>query len=63
MFSDFPWPLPIQFDFTAPDGTIRLSVERRLRLRDAYHVPVADDGLDWRVAAALAVAIDAFMNR
>ncbi|MCW2567401.1 MAG: hypothetical protein JWN54_1498, partial [Mycobacterium sp.] len=27
------------------------------------HVPVADDALDWRVAAALAVAVDAFMNR
>ena len=61
--SDFPWPFPIQFDFSRPDGTVLLSVERRLRLRDAYHVPVADETLDWRVAAALAVAVDAFMNR
>jgi uncharacterized protein YxjI len=63
MFTDFPWPFPVQFDFTRADGTALLSVERRMRLRDAYHVPVADDGLDWRVAAALAVAVDAFMNR
>jgi uncharacterized protein YxjI len=63
MFTDFPWPFPVQFDFTAPDGSAQLSVERRLRLRDAYHVPVADEALDWRVAAALAVAVDAFMNR
>jgi uncharacterized protein YxjI len=61
--TDFPWPLPVQFDFTRSDGAVLLSVERRLRLRDAYHVPVADDALDWRVAAALAVAVDAFMNR
>jgi hypothetical protein len=61
--TDFPWPFPIQFDFAAPDGSTALSVERQLRLRDAYQVPVADEGLDWRVAAALAVAVDAFMNR
>jgi uncharacterized protein YxjI len=62
-FTDFPWPLPIQFDFTTPAGQVLLSVERQLRLRDAYRVPVADDALDWRVAAAVAVAVDAFMNR
>jgi ABC-type dipeptide/oligopeptide/nickel transport system permease component len=28
-----------------------------------YRVPVADSELDWRVAAALAVTVDAFMNR
>jgi uncharacterized protein YxjI len=62
-FSDFPWPLPIQFDFATSTGQPVLSVERQLRLRDAYRVTVADDHGDWRVAAALAVAVDAFMNR
>jgi uncharacterized protein YxjI len=63
LVSDFPWPFPIQFDFTAPTGAVVLSVERQFRLRDAYRVTVADPGVDWRVAAALAVAVDAFMNR
>jgi uncharacterized protein YxjI len=63
LVSDFPWPFPIQFDFVAPSGDVLLSVERQFRLRDAYRVTVADPNLDWRVAAALAVAVDAFMNR
>jgi uncharacterized protein YxjI len=61
--TDFPWPLPIQFDFVTPDGRVVLSIERRMRLRDVYEIRVADGGLDWRVPAALAVAVDAFMNR
>jgi uncharacterized protein YxjI len=63
LVTDFPWPLPIQFDFTDPAGNVVLSVERQLRFRDAYRVTVADANVDWRVAAALAVAVDAFMNR
>ena len=61
--SDFPWPFPIHFDFLGPDGRPVLAVERQMRLRDVYHVPVTDGRLDWRVAAAAAVAVDAFMNR
>jgi uncharacterized protein YxjI len=63
LVSDLPWPLPIQFDFTTPAGQTVFSVERRLSLRDSYSVPVTDPALDWRVPAALAVAVDAFMNR
>jgi hypothetical protein len=61
--SDFPWPFPIHFDFVDEHGRPVLAVERQMRLRDVYHVPVADGRLDWRVAAATAVAVDAFMNR
>jgi hypothetical protein len=62
--TDFPWPFPIHFDFTDLNGRRPvLAIERQMRLRDVYRVPVADGTLDWRVAAALAVSVDAFMNR
>lgn len=61
--SDFPWPFPIHFDFADQNGRAILSVERQMKLRDVYRVPVADGSLDWRVAGALAVTVDAFMNR
>jgi hypothetical protein len=61
--SDFPWPFAIHFDFADQGGKNILAVERQMRLRDVYRVAVADARLDWRVAAALAVTVDAFMNR
>jgi uncharacterized protein YxjI len=61
--SDFPWPFPIHFDFADQAGKPVLSVERQMKLRDVYRLSVTDGGLDWRVAAALAVTVDAFMNR
>jgi len=60
---DFPWPFPIHFDFAERDGRPVLAIERQMRVRDVYTVTVSDGGLDWRVAAALAVTVDAFMNR
>lgn len=61
--SDFPWPLPIHFDFADDSGRVLLAIERQFKLRDVYRVNVAEADLDWRVAAAMAVAVDAFMNR
>ncbi|MGN6598251.1 MAG: hypothetical protein ACTHMW_03045 [Actinomycetes bacterium] len=61
--SDFPWPFPIHFDVAGPDGRLLAAVERQMRIRDVYRITVADGSLDWRVAAALGVATDAFMNR
>jgi hypothetical protein len=61
--TDFPWPFPIHFDFLDQQGRSVLAVERQMKLRDVYRVPVTDGELDWRVAAALAVTVDAFMNR
>jgi len=34
-----------------------------MRLRDVYRINVTSGTLDWRVAGALAVTVDAFMNR
>lgn len=65
--SDLPSPFVFHFDFTAPDGTLVLSSERRRSLRDRYavHVPVASNGwqLDWRVAMSMAVGLDALQGR
>jgi uncharacterized protein YxjI len=55
-------PLPMQFDVLQGDHTL-MTVDRVFKLKDVYKVAVADDSFDWRVAAAIAVAQDAFMNR
>jgi hypothetical protein len=65
--SDFPSPFVFHFDFTTADGRLVLSSERRRSLRDSYdvQVPVGGDGrqLDWRMAMAMAVALDALQSR
>ncbi|VXC55619.1 hypothetical protein [Aeromicrobium sp. 9AM] len=65
-FVDIPFLL-FHFDFTSSDGRVILSSERQRSLRDRYEltVPVLDNGwqLDWRVAAAMGVALDALQAR
>lgn len=61
-FVDLPL-FPIHFDVATPEGTVLVTVDRVMKIRDSYRITVTDDTLDWRVAAALAVAFDAFMNR
>jgi len=61
-FTDISF-LPIHFDFTAADGTPLVSIERQMALRDKYTVTVPDQRVDFRVAAAVAVAMDALMAR
>ena len=64
---DLPSPFLFHFDFTAPDGSIVLTSVRRRSVRDRYDVelPAAANGwrLDWRVGAAMAVALDALQSR
>jgi uncharacterized protein YxjI len=62
ILTDWPWFFPIHFDFTSNDG-LAMSIERQMRLRDVYRITISDGTLDWRVAGALAVTVDAFMNR
>jgi uncharacterized protein YxjI len=62
ILTDWPWIFPIHFDFTSDDG-LAMSIERQMRLRDVYRIQISDGTLDWRVAGALAVTVDAFMNR
>jgi uncharacterized protein YxjI len=58
-----PFAWPYHFDFTAAGDHRVMSVERRLGLRDHYTVTIHDPALDRRVAAAMAVALDALQSR
>lgn len=65
-FIELPFLL-FHFDFTASDGQVIMTSERQRSLRDRYviTVPVAANGwqLDWRMAGAIAVALDALQGR
>jgi hypothetical protein len=61
-FTDLPF-LPIHFDFVTPEGQALLGVERQGSVRDRYTVHVPDPRVDFRVAAAIAVGLDALMQR
>ncbi len=67
VISEIPSPFLFHFDFTAADGSIVLSSVRKRSLRDRYDVelPTSPSGwrLDWRVGAAMAVALDALQSR
>lgn len=58
-----PAPFVFHFDFRDPSGQLVLTSERRASLRDRYDVTVPGGRLDWRVAAAMAVALDALQSR
>ena len=57
-------PFVFHFDFhdTATGAPVLVS-ERRKAIRDRYDVTVSDPRLDFRVAAAMAVALDALQSR
>ncbi|SHF79433.1 hypothetical protein [Geodermatophilus nigrescens] len=57
-------PFVFHFDFTdTATGQPVLVVERRKSIRDRYEVSVPDPRLDFRVAASMAVALDALQSR
>lgn len=61
-FVDFPFLF--HFDFSDREtGQPVLSSERQLRLRDRYVIDVPDDRIDYRVAASVAVGLDALLQR
>ncbi|WP_410787405.1 hypothetical protein [Kribbella sp. C-35] len=61
---EIPLPFIFHFDFTE-DGSGKpvLSVERKMSVRDRYRITVQDERLDFRVAAAMTVALDALQSR
>jgi uncharacterized protein YxjI len=64
VLNDFPSPFLFHFDFTdTATGVHVMSSERRRALRDRYVVTVPGGVLDGRVAAAMAVALDALQSR
>ena len=65
-----PWlgdiwvPFVFHFDFVDRNtGQVVLVSERQKAIRDRYTVTVPDPRLDFRVAAAMAVALDALQSR
>ncbi len=57
-------PFSFHFDFTdQATGAVVMSSERQMSLRDRYLVTVPDDRVDFRLAAAMAVGLDALMAR
>jgi uncharacterized protein YxjI len=57
-------PFVFHFDFVdRATGRPVMSSERKKSIRDSYVVDVPDDRLDFRLAAAMAVALDALQSR
>jgi len=56
-------PFAFHFDFLDPAGQLVMSVDRQFSMRDRYTVNVPDQRLDFRLAAAMTVALDALMSR
>ena len=61
-FSDLAF-IPVHFDFVDDAGQPLFSVERAMSIGDRYRVTVPDQRVDFRVAAAIAVGLDALMSR
>jgi uncharacterized protein YxjI len=57
------FPFPYHFDFHDSAGALVMSVDRQFSVRDRYAVNVPDPRLDFRLAAAMAVGLDALMSR
>ncbi len=61
---EIPLPFIFHFDFVdRATGQPVMSVERKISVRDRYRVSVQDGRLDFRVAAAMTVALDALQSR
>jgi hypothetical protein len=58
-----PSPFLFHFDFVDVSGALVMSSERGRSLRDRYDVRVPEARVDGRVAAAMAVALDALQSR
>jgi uncharacterized protein YxjI len=57
-------PFVFHFDFTdTRTGALVMSSDRQVSIRDRYTVEVPDPRLDFRVAACMAVALDALQSR
>jgi hypothetical protein len=63
VLSDLPSPFLFHFDFTDPAGRVLFSSQRKRSLRDRYLIEVPGAALDGRLAAAMAVALDALQSR
>jgi uncharacterized protein YxjI len=60
---NLPSPFLFHFDFVDGGGQVVMSSVRKRSLRDRYEVTVPGGRVDGRVAAAMAVALDALQSR
>jgi hypothetical protein len=61
-FTEFAFP--IHFDFTDKrTGAVVMSSDRQMTVGDRYTIDVPDPRVDFRLAAAMAVGLDALMQR
>jgi hypothetical protein len=61
-FTEFPFP--VHFDFKdKQSGAVVLTSDRQLSIGDRYTVDVPDPRIDFRLAAAMAVGLDALLQR
>ncbi len=64
---EIPLPFLFHFDFRGADGRVVMSSTKKMGLRDVYRVELSPTAsgrrLDWRLAAAMAVALDALQSR
>ena len=57
-------PFVFHFDFVhSGNGQTVMSSQKKIAFRDRYTVTVPDPRLDFRVAASMAVALDALQSR
>jgi len=56
------FPFTFHFDFVDGEHPV-MSVDRQFSVRDRYHVTVPFRGMDFRLAAAMTVGLDALMGR
>jgi uncharacterized protein YxjI len=60
---EIPAPFVFHFDFVGPGDRLVLSSTRRVSVRDRYDITVPGGSVDGRLAAAMAVALDALQDR
>lgn len=63
---EIPVPFLFHFDSVTEDGQAVMSSVKRPSLKDVYEItvsPTSSGVLDWRVAAAMAVALDVLQSR
>ena len=60
---EVPVPFLFHFDFVDAAGQVVLSSRRRRSVRDRYDVTIPGGRVDGRLAAAMAVALDALQDR
>ncbi len=63
LIGDIWVPFLFHFDFVDALGNTVFSSERQVSIRDRYTITVPDTNLDFRVAASVAVALDALQSR